>query len=110
MSLSTHILDLSLGRPAAGVELALTRQSDGDGWTPLDTARTNENGRVESFGPVTEPGTYRIRFQLAAYFAGRKQSCFYPFADVVFTIDDPGQHYHVPLLVSPYGYSTYRGS
>ena len=110
MSLSTHILDLSLGRPAAGVELALTGRSDGDGWTPLDTARTDENGRVESLGPVTEPGTYRIRFQLAGYFARRQQSCFHPFADVVFNIDDPGQHYHVPLLVSPYGYSTYRGS
>lgn len=110
MSLSTHVLDLSLGRPAQGVALSLARQADGGGWTVVQSARTDDDGRAGGLGPVTEPGTYRIHFEVGDYFGGTGRECFYPFVEVVFQVTDPEQHFHVPLLVSPYGYSTYRGS
>ena len=101
-TLSTHVLDTSAGRPAAGVRVTLeTREG-----RPLGEGVTDADGRIGSFGPeALERGDYRLRFDTGAYAVG-----FYPEVVVVFTIAEPGQHHHVPLLLSPYGYSTYRGS
>ena len=73
--------------------------------------RTDDDGRVGDFGPADlEPGTYRVSFAVEAYFMGRGQPAFYPEVVISFTLDDPAAHYHVPLPLSPYAYSTYRGS
>lgn len=106
-TLSTHVLDTSTGRPAAGVGVVL-ETAEG---VRLGAAATDGDGRVGSLGPERlEPGDYRIRFASGAYFAERGVDGFYPEVVVVFTIADAGQHYHVPVLLNPFGYSTYRGS
>lgn len=108
--ITTHILDLSCGRPAAGVGVSLERESAG-AWTPLATGTTDADGRLKSFAGVSglERGVYRLRFETGAYFAGKGVACFHPRVEVAFKIEADG-HYHVPLLISPFGYSTYRGS
>ena len=111
--ISTHVLDTARGRPAAGVAVSLARKS-GNGWTELAAASTDA-GRVGNLLPqVKDPaGTYRLRFDVGAYFAaqgaGADAAPFYPYVEIVFQIRDV-EHYHVPLLVSPFGYTTYRGS
>ncbi|MBI2073086.1 MAG: hydroxyisourate hydrolase [Gemmatimonadetes bacterium] len=110
-SISTHVLDTARGRPAAGIEVRLAVRAR-DGWTELATARTDADGRVTNLMPATAPpatGTFRLRFEVAAYFAAQGITGFYPYVEVVFEARDDGR-YHVPLLLSPYGYSTYRGS
>jgi 5-hydroxyisourate hydrolase len=102
MSLSTHVLDAARGRPARGVPVRLDRR-DGDGWAHVADGRTDEDGRVRDLPPPGE-GTYRLVFDTAGH------SDFYPEVTVAFNVTDPGEHYHVPLLLSPYAYSTYRGS
>ncbi|HZB28544.1 MAG TPA: hydroxyisourate hydrolase [Streptosporangiaceae bacterium] len=108
MSLSTHVLDTTRGAPAAKVAVRLDRYLDGR-WRPLAEAATDDDGRLGDL-PVGEPGTYRLRFGVGPYFTARGVETFYPEVNVVFTVTDAGEHYHVPLLVNPYGYSTYRGS
>jgi 5-hydroxyisourate hydrolase len=106
-SVSTHVLDTSRGAPATGMPVALEAQVLGE-WILIGQAATDADGRVKGFVPVdvpVAPGVYRIRFD-----TGRYQEGFYPEVVVVFRIDNPAQHYHVPLLLSPFGYSTYRGS
>jgi 5-hydroxyisourate hydrolase len=108
-TLSTHVLDTALGRPAAGVPIALTR----DDGTALGGGVTDADGRLRDLVPAGKPlgkGTYRLRFDLGAYFAAAGREAFYPEVTVVFRVGARDEHYHVPLLVSPYGYSTYRGS
>ena len=101
-TLSTHVLDTSAGRPAAGVAVRLETR----GGELLGEGVTDADGRVGAIGPERlERGAYRLRFDTGLYVEG-----FYPEVVVVFTVADPDQHYHVPLLLSPYGYSTYRGS
>jgi len=108
--ISTHVLDTSLGRPAAGVPVALERQV-GNHWQSVGQGTTNQDGRTpELLSGSLVSGTYRITFDTGAYFRARGQQAFYPQVQVVFTVADTGQHYHVPLLLNPYGYSTYRGS
>jgi 5-hydroxyisourate hydrolase len=106
-TLSTHVLDTSLGSPAAGITVVLETvagEAVGDGITDGD-------GRVGSIGPERlDAGDYRLRFASGPYFAGRGVDAFYPEVVVVFTIADADQHYHVPVLLNPFGYSTYRGS
>jgi 5-hydroxyisourate hydrolase len=102
MTLSTHVLDTGEGRPAAGVGVRLERR-DGATWTPLAEGRTDADGRLGDL-PAEDKGVYRLIFDTA------DRSDFYPEVTVAFTIADPGQHYHVPLLLSPFAYSTYRGS
>ena len=106
-TLSTHVLDTSLGKPAAGVTVVLESvagEALGDGITDGD-------GRVGSIGPERlEAGDYRLRFASGGYFSERGVEAFYPEVVVVFTIADADQHYHVPVLLNPFGYSTYRGS
>ena len=114
--ITTHVLDTMRGRPAAGVAVSLARKS-GNGWTELAAASTDAGGRVGNLLPqVKDPaGTYRLRFEVGAYFAaqgagaGADAAPFYPYVEIVFQIRDV-EHYHVPLLVSPFGYTTYRGS
>ncbi|MBX6767063.1 MAG: hydroxyisourate hydrolase [Actinomadura rubrobrunea] len=110
MSVSTHVLDTTRGRPAAGVPVRLDRY-EGDTWRPLAEAVTDGDGRWAAPPDAgSADGTYRLRFGTGPYFAERGETCFYPEVCVIFTIADAGQHHHVPLLLSPYGYSTYRGS
>ena len=106
-TLSTHVLDTSAGRPAAGIEVRL-EAADG---TPLAVGTTDTDGRVAAIGPeVLDPGDYRLRFASGAYFAAAGVTGFYPEVVVAFTVADAAEHYHVPVLLSPFGYSTYRGS
>ena len=110
--ITTHVLDTSRGRPASGVPVTLEVSSAG-GWKLLGKGTTNEDGRIgdllDSEVP-TATGVYRLIFDTAVYFAGHNIQSFYPQVIVVFRIENASQHYHVPLLLSPFGYSTYRGS
>jgi 5-hydroxyisourate hydrolase len=99
-TLSTHVLDTSLGRPATGVAVRLESRSG----NVLDSGTTDADGRVGSLGGELSLGEYVLRFDTAAYVAG-----FFPEVVIVFTVADD-RHHHVPLLLSPFGYSTYRGS
>src|SRR5262245_41896649 len=116
-AITTHVLDTARGRPAAGVPILLERGNDaadgGTTWEEIGRGQTDGDGRLRTLCPAGEPpavGTYRLVFDTAAYFAATGSAGFYPAVEVIFLIDDPAQHYHVPLLLSPYGYSTYRGS
>ena len=102
-SLSTHVLDTALGRPAQDVPVQLYQ-----GDVVLATGATNDDGRF-AFTPTLEPGTYRLRFDVASYAAATGQDIFFPEVSVTFTVADE-RHYHVPLLLSPFAFSTYRGS
>lgn len=101
-TLSTHVLDTETGEPAAGMEIHLS-VSGQQGWDELARSATDSDGRA-SLGDLPA-GIYRIGFETGSYGSG-----FYPFVHVVFTLDEGRDHYHVPLLLSPYGYTTYRGS
>jgi 5-hydroxyisourate hydrolase len=108
MSLSTHVLDAVRGKPAAGIGVRLEAAAD-DGWMPLATVRTGADGRVrDGLSEHVTKGPHRLVFDTAAYFAD--QELFYPEVAICFSIADPAAHYHVPLLISPFAYSTYRGS
>ncbi|HEX8096570.1 MAG TPA: hydroxyisourate hydrolase [Pyrinomonadaceae bacterium] len=112
-AITTHVLDTSAGRPAGGVPVVLEVQVSGGGWQVLGQGRTDEDGRLKSLLAADYPfeeGIYRLTFDTAAYFAARNVPGFYPHVTVAFVVHDAAQHYHVPLLLSPYGYSTYRGS
>lgn len=112
MGISTHILDTTRGRPAAGVRVQLERK-DGDDYVPLQTAHTNQDGRVSAMlpeGVSLLPGTYRLQFDVGEYFTARGLASFYPVITLAFWVHDASEHFHVPLLLQPYGYSTYRGS
>jgi len=110
VTLSTHVLDATTGRPAAGVLIRLERRA-GDGWSPEAEGQTGADGRLALPDEAeASPGVYRITFGSGAYFAARGTATFYPEVTVTFEVTGPGDHYHVPLLLSPYAYSTYRGS
>ncbi|MBX7079597.1 MAG: hydroxyisourate hydrolase [Nannocystaceae bacterium] len=109
--LTTHVLDVSLGRPARGVAIVLERR-DGDGLRELARTATNADGRAPELLPPGGllAGIYRLHFATAAYFEADGRRCFYPEVVIEFEVTQPGEHHHVPLLLSPFGYSTYRGS
>jgi 5-hydroxyisourate hydrolase len=118
VTLSTHVLDATAGRPAADVPVRLERRGP-DGWSPAGAGQTGADGRLRldggpGFGPDLEPGfepgVYRITFGSGAYFEARGTASFYPEVTVTFKMTSEGGHYHVPLLLSPFAYSTYRGS
>jgi 5-hydroxyisourate hydrolase len=104
VSLSTHVLDAALGGPAVGVEVRLERAG-----AVLARARTDDDGRVRELGDLAA-GTHTLIFDTGGYFAATGWQGFYPEVAVTFTVTDPGRHHHVPLLLSPFAYSTYRGS
>lgn len=105
--ITTHVLDTSRGRPASGVPVLLEIQ-EGNGWREIGQALTNEDGRTELLSEATM-GIYRLTFKTEAYFQAQEIEGFFPEAIIVFHVRD-AKHHHVPLLLSPYGYSTYRGS
>jgi 5-hydroxyisourate hydrolase len=111
VSLSTHVLDTAAGRPAAGVAVTVEIATAG-GWDVLAERVTDRDGRVGDLlaSGAMEPGTYRLSFATGAYFAARRERTFWPRVAVEFTVSAPQEHHHVPLLVSPHGYTTYRGS
>ncbi|XP_065601415.1 5-hydroxyisourate hydrolase-like [Cyrtonyx montezumae] len=112
-SLTTHVLNTATGLPAAGLALRLARlQEPGEQWTELAQRSTDADGRCLPLlaAGQAEAGTYKLRFETAAYWQGLGYTSFYPFVEVVFTITDPAQKLHIPLLISPYSYTTYRGS
>ncbi|NQX27719.1 hydroxyisourate hydrolase [Microbacteriaceae bacterium VKM Ac-2854] len=107
---TTHVLDAVSGRPAAGVPVALDAKL-GSGWESIATAITDADGRVGEFGPeALDAGIYRVVFDTEAYFAATGQTGFYPEVSITFELADERAHYHIPLLLSPFAYSTYRGS
>ena len=109
--ITTHILDTSRGKPAAGVPIRLYRL-DGADWHLVGKGSTDADGRLKTLVPDGEMrrGTWRIHFDTGAYFEAGGVDGFYPYAEIVFTVVDAAQHFHVPLLLNPFGYSTYRGS
>lgn len=109
--ITTHVLDIAAGKPAEGIAVTLERKS-GDGFAQAGRGVTNADGRIADLmspGTMTT-GVWRITFHLADYWERTDTPGFYPEAAIVFEVRDTTQHYHVPLLLSPYGYSTYRGS
>jgi 5-hydroxyisourate hydrolase len=111
MGLSTHILDTAIGRPAANVSLALSKLS-GNTWYGIGRGATDADGRCKTLlgdAPL-EAATYKINFATAEYYAAQNLTGLYPYVEIVFTITDPTQHYHIPLLLTANGYTTYRGS
>lgn len=110
--ISTHVLDTSVGRPAAGVAVFLEREGS-SGWELMNESATDQDGRLPDLLPAgvdLEATRYRISFDSGAYFASSGIRGFYPEVAIVFEVTEPGEHHHVPLLLSPFGYSTYRGS
>ena len=108
-AVTTHVLDTARGRPADGVPVRLSRL-DADVSTVIGAGETDDDGRCADLAPPElEPGTYRLRFDTAAYFARTGQDGFFPEVSITFLLGDRGR-YHVPLLLSPFAYSTYRGS
>ncbi|EKE45257.1 hypothetical protein OCGS_0347 [Oceaniovalibus guishaninsula JLT2003] len=106
--ISTHVLNISTGQGGSGIPVTLDMQRDGD-WTQLGTGTTQDNGRVEGFGIDATSGLYRLTFDLSGYDA-LGDAPFFPQIAVMFDISDTDRHHHVPVLVSPYGYSTYLGN
>lgn len=109
MTLSTHVLDTAAGVPAAGLRVTLSRRS-ADGWAQMAQSTTDQRGRITApFGDELRPGEYELLFEAGEYFARNGVRSLYVDIPVRFTMEIDG-HYHVPLLLSPFGYSTYRGS
>ena len=110
--LSSHILDVSKGMPASGVSIKLEKRSgQTNAWLLVDEKVTDENGRITDFLPTnaSNPGIYRLTYMVEPYFKKNKLESFYPFIEVVFQLTGTS-HYHVPITLSAYGYSTYRGN
>jgi 5-hydroxyisourate hydrolase len=111
--ITTHILDTSRGRPAPGVHVVLERREPDGSWMRVGDGHTDADGRLRGLmpeGAAAAPGVYRLTFDTGRYFAAREVRAFYPSVTVTFEVAEDGGHYHVPLLLSPFGYSTYRGS
>jgi 5-hydroxyisourate hydrolase len=112
--ITTHVLDTARGVPAATVPVTLEQYTDSEIWTALAHGNTDSDGRLRdllSSDAVLVSGVYRLTFDTGAYFASLGETgAFYPSVQILFTVQDTEQHYHVPLLLSPFGYSTYRGS
>jgi 5-hydroxyisourate hydrolase len=109
--ITTHVLDTSLGKPAAAINVTLSTK-DGTIWRELAHGITDADGRVRAFLP--EPprvaGSYQLSFETVGYFRASARAAFFERVTLEFQITDPAQHYHVPLLLTPFGYTTYRGS
>jgi 5-hydroxyisourate hydrolase len=113
MGISTHVLDIAQGQPAQDVPVRLERQEAAGSWRFLASSRTDQDGRCAQLLPENEaltPGVYRLGFDTATYFGARKLDGMYPLVDVTFHVRNGEDHVHIPLLLSPNGYTTYRGS
>ena len=109
MTLSTHVLDATTGRPATRVTVLLERRGASGGWAAAESGETDPDGRLW-LPSMVSPGVYRLTFGSGAYFGARGVATFYPEVTVAFEVASATEHYHVPLLLSPFAYSTYRGS
>lgn len=111
--LSSHILDVTQGKPAPNVKISLSKQDKKGKWRMIDEKTTDTNGRINNFlkeeKNSNNQGIYKLTYYTAPYFKGLGQESFYPFIEVVFELKD-NNHYHVPITLSPFGYSTYRGN
>ncbi len=110
--ITTHVLDTAKGKPAEGIAIALEHSSGNNQWEKIASGVTNADGRIANLIPADKklsPGIYRMRFETKSYFERQGEKGFYPYIEVVFELTSTA-HYHVPLLLSPFGYSTYRGS
>ncbi|XP_064109273.1 5-hydroxyisourate hydrolase-like isoform X2 [Macrobrachium nipponense] len=109
--ITCHVLDTATGKPASSMKLSLHKQTDA-GWEELVSKATNSDGRAGQFlsQEAFTKGVYKMFFDTADYFKQQNTKGFYPYVEIVFEIEQPAEHYHIPLLLSPYGYSTYRGS
>ena len=110
--ITTHALDTSLGRPARGLTITLSQKESDGSWVKLASGVTNDDGRITDLlerGQLSS-GVYQMCFDTGPYHHEPGVEGFYPEASIVFEVKDTTQHYHIPLLISPYGYSTYRGS
>jgi 5-hydroxyisourate hydrolase len=111
--ISTHVLDLARGKPAPGVPVHLEREQSSGEWISLATAQTDADGRCAqlfSSGEAPEPGVYRMVFETAGYHAEQQIDSLYPRVEIVFHVREGDARFHIPLLLSPNGYTTYRGS
>ena len=112
-AITTHVLDTARGKPASGVPIVLEIATADGSWDQLGRGQTDDDGRLRTLlaeGPRPAAGIYRLTFDTDSYFGALGIEGFYPSAQIVFRLSAPEQHYHVPLLLSPFGYSTYRGS
>ncbi|SEL28008.1 5-hydroxyisourate hydrolase [Colwellia chukchiensis] len=110
--ITSHVLDTTRGQPVENLAISLFEQTQ-QGWRELATGVTNADGRISDLltaKHVLSAGVYRMHFATQAYFISQKVTGFYPYVDIVFEIDASGAHYHIPLLLTAFGYSTYRGS
>ena len=110
--ISTHVLNTASGKPAAGVAIVLQYQA-GKNWEELGRVLTDLQGRAADLYPAKKPvqaGTYRLVYETGVYFKGQGTKTFFPQVEIIFEVEKTDEHYHVPLLLSPFGYSTYRGS
>ena len=111
--ITTHVLDITRGKPAEGITTVLEFKKEPGAWKELSRSKTNSEGRITNFFPenfAIDAGVYRLTFFTDAYFRGLGVESFYPLVTVTFEVKDTAAHYHVPLLLSPHGYSTYRGT
>ena len=115
--ITTHVLDTSTGHAAPNMEVRLDRRASAREWTQIAVGRTDHDGRIKDFSSLAgskrfEPGVYRLVFDTAGYFEPRQIESLYPYVEIVFTVSwtNPARYYHLPLLISPFGYTTYRGS
>ncbi|CAO3592388.1 unnamed protein product [Absidia cylindrospora] len=110
--ITCHVLVASTGTPGRGVNVKIEKMDNG-AFNTLSAAQTNEDGRCPTLLPQgykAEKGVYRVTFETKEYFSKQGQECFYPYVQIIFELANPEQHYHIPLLLSPYSYTTYRGS
>ena len=111
--ISTHVLDTANGKPASGVPVRLEREDSPGKWVPVGSAHTDQNGRCSQLlaeGGTLREGLYRLTFDTATYFAASQYEGLYPVVEITFRVRSWETHFHIPLLLSPNGYTTYRGS
>jgi 5-hydroxyisourate hydrolase len=111
--ISTHVLDIAQGKPAHGVPVRLERKETSGGWIPLGSSRTDRDGRCGQLLPENEglrAGVYRLSYDTASYHLAQKISALHPVVEITFQVRDGESQFHIPLLLSPHGYTTYRGS
>lgn len=111
--ITTHVLDTSTGKPAAGLAVTLELETQDAGWQLMANGVTDSDGRIADLmtsDTVFSAGRYRLIFETGQYFHMRQIECFFPQVTITFVVGDARQHFHVPLLLTPFGYSTYRGS